>query len=92
MLDPQTTFLPFPLRNSVTNCASRDFFTGGPVMLSHITDNIDLWAEGLTNTVNLTVLGVIGADRGEGYVAALRGYDPRKQCCQNNYQCRHHVS
>jgi polar amino acid transport system permease protein len=28
-------------------------------MLSHLTDNIDLWAEGLTNTVSLTLLGVI---------------------------------
>jgi len=35
-------------------------------MLSHLTDNVDLWIEGLTNTVSLTLLGVIF-----GFFAAL---------------------
>lgn len=28
-------------------------------MLSHLMDNLDLWAQGLTNTVQLTLLGVV---------------------------------
>ncbi|MCP4297072.1 MAG: ABC transporter permease subunit, partial [Proteobacteria bacterium] len=28
-------------------------------MLSHLTDNLDIWAEGLTNTFLLTVLGIV---------------------------------
>ncbi len=28
-------------------------------MLSHLTDNLEIWAEGLTNTFSLTVLGIV---------------------------------
>lgn len=41
------------------NAAPAAIWSGGAEMLSHVSDNLDLWAEGLQNTVSLTVLGFI---------------------------------